>query len=518
MGNLPIILFIIFILSILLSFLNENRKKTAMQIVNDMGIGINLANSFDCFNSYENIDDPDKQIILWGNAIPTKKMIISIKKNKFKTIRFPVTWKHFIDDKNKINSKWMSRVKEVVDWIVNEDMYCILNMFHDGSTGNWLHEGKKAKKKFISLWSQISEEFKFYDQHLIFESMNDIDYILGYDYDYDTLYTLTQAFVDTIRNSGEKNRYRLLLISGANKEVDLTCSSEYKIPKDPFNKLAISIHYYIPSQFCLEFDDNPWTWTDDSGNIKVINPIKSWGTQSDYNNMISKFETIKRTFIEEGIPVIITEVGVITEQQKKKESIREYLYAHFSLSSDYDGMMSCLWDTSKKEAGDMNYFNRETGEWYDEKIRDNFKRIARGRYVKPTEYYIITNLLTVKELDPDGYLSISIGQLKVVKVIFNTKINTSELWRCGFGLASVDRNGIWFGNSIGAEDGVKGYDGSYTFTVDIKNKDYNDYITIQKWWGQEFIILNYLTVEFEESQLSIDYNKYKKDLEIYKIS
>ena len=368
------------------------------------------------------------------------------------------------------------------------------------------------------MWSQIAEEFKFYDQHLIFESMNDIDYILGYDYDYDTLYTLTQAFVDTIRNSGEKNRYRLLLISGANKEVDLTCSSEYKIPKDPFNKLAISIHYYIPSQFCLEFDDNPWTWTDESGNIKVINPIQSWGTQSDYNNMISKFETIKRTFIEEGIPVIITEVGVITEQQKKKESIREYLYAHFSLSSDYDGMMSCLWDTSKKEAGDMNYFNRETGEWYDEKIRDNFKRIARGRYVKPTEYYIITNLLTVKELDPDGYLSISIGQLKVVKVIFNTKINTSELWRCGFGLASVDRNGIWFGNAIGAADGVKGYDGSYTFTVDIKNKEYNDYIMIQKWWGQEFIILNYLTVEFEESQLSIDYNKYKKDLEVYKIS
>ena len=80
MGNLPIILFITFILSILLSFLNENKKKTAMQIVNDMGIGINLANSFDCFNSYENIDDPDKQITLWGNAIPTKKMIISIKK------------------------------------------------------------------------------------------------------------------------------------------------------------------------------------------------------------------------------------------------------------------------------------------------------------------------------------------------------------------------------------------------------------------------------------------------------
>ena len=519
MGYLTIILIIIFIFSLLLTFLNENSKMTAMQIVNDMGIGINLANSFDCHSPLDDIKNPDDQITLWGNEIITKEMITSIKKNKFKTIRFPVTWKHFIDENNKVNSEWMFRVKEVVDWIVNiNNMYCILNVFHDGANGNWLHEGIKAKPKYISLWSQIAEEFKYFDEHLIFESMNDIEYALGDDYDYLTLLSLTQAFVDTVRNSGGNNNYRLLLISGANKEVDLTCSEDYIMPKDPYNKLAISIHYYIPSQYCLELDDNPWTWIDESGEVHIINSKKSWGDEADYNNMISKFETIKSSFIDKGIPVIITEIGVLTEQQKKPESIREYLYAHFSMSADYNGLMSCLWDTSKKSSGIMNFFNREKGEWYDEKIKNNFKKIARGKYAKPTEYFIRTNSISVTEPDPDDFFSISIGQLKVVKVIFNAKISTSELWRCGFGMASLDSKGGWVGETIGGEAGNKGYDGSYTYTFDVSNKDFNDYIQIQKWWGQEFITMNYLTVIFKETQIFLDYKEYKKNLAFYDIN
>ena len=133
MGFLTILLIIFFFFSALLTFLNENTKMTAMQIVNDMGIGINLGNNFDCYSSFEEIKNPDEQITLWGNAIITKETITSIKKNKFKTIRFPVTWKHFIDENNKVNTEWMSRVKEVVEWIVNvNNMYCILNVYHDG--------------------------------------------------------------------------------------------------------------------------------------------------------------------------------------------------------------------------------------------------------------------------------------------------------------------------------------------------------------------------------------------------
>ena len=129
-------------------------------------------------------------------------MFAKMKKYKIKTVRFPVTWKHFIDDNNKVNSEWMTRVSEVVDWIINENMYCILNIFNDGLNGMWLSEGIKAKEKFVSLWRQIADKFKYYDEHLIFESMSDVDYKIGENYDYLTLVELTQAFVDTVRNSG----------------------------------------------------------------------------------------------------------------------------------------------------------------------------------------------------------------------------------------------------------------------------------------------------------------------------
>ena len=78
-------------------------------------------------------------------------MISSIKKTGFKTIRFPVTWINFIDDYGNINSDWMKNVKEVIDIIINSNMYCILNFEDDGKFGNWLSRGIIVKEKYLKL-------------------------------------------------------------------------------------------------------------------------------------------------------------------------------------------------------------------------------------------------------------------------------------------------------------------------------------------------------------------------------
>ena len=118
MEILPLILITVFIISLIETYLNLSKEKTAMKIVNEMGFGYNLAYSFDCYDFYEKITNPDEQITLMGNQIPTKKLISNIKKYGFKTIRFPVTWINFIDDYGNVNAEWMSRVKQVVKWIV----------------------------------------------------------------------------------------------------------------------------------------------------------------------------------------------------------------------------------------------------------------------------------------------------------------------------------------------------------------------------------------------------------------
>jgi endoglucanase len=496
-------------LLLLLAILTFTFQKTAIETVNDMGLGWNLGNTFDCFGTWKEIKEPDDQITMWGNVVPTEEMVVTIKKYGFNTVRFPVTWMNFMDDSGKVDKEWMARVKEVVDWIINAKMYCILNVHHDGVSGNWLAKGTSEKSRYVTLWTQIANEFKTYDDHLVLESMNEVEYKSGNSYDFTTLHTLTQAFVDTVRGTGGNNAERLLLISGMNTNLEQTCSSGYKMPTDKANKLAISIHYYLPPQFTVESDEEPWTWTDDQGTVHEITPMTKWGSESDYKEMVTNFESMKKVFVDKGIPVILGEVGVLTEQKKEKESIREFLYAQYSFSAAYDGFMSVLWDTSKNTAGDMNFYNRETDKWYDEKIRDNFVNIAKGKYVNPTKYYSESNKETSTNVDADGNIQMTIGTKKVKKVIFNAEIKGAEIYEVGFGVASADSTGTWFGDPVGGADGVKEDDGTYTFTVDVSSKDFNDYVQIQEWWGNEYITINYATLEFSGSAMTLDYKAYK---------
>ena len=93
---------------------------------------------------------------------------------------------------------------------------------------------------------------------------------------------------------------------------------------------------------------------------------------------------------------------------------------------------------------------------------------------------------------------------------FNCIITAQYLYNVGFGIVSSDKGGSWIGESIGGNGGKRQYDGSFTFSFDASNKDFNDYIEIQKWWGHDDIILNYLSLEFYKSYTFFDYINYKK--------
>jgi len=518
MNVLPYILIALFFLSLLLNYLSMICNRSSLEIVRDMGIGYNLGNTFDSYsNNLNEINTPEEQITLNGNTLPTKNMIKKLKKYGFKTIRFPVTWLHFTDEYGNINSEWMLLVKEVVDLIIKQKLYCILNVYKDGYYGNWLAMGIEAKDKFINLWKQIANEFKDYNDYLIFESMNEVYYYnpITYLYDYESLFILNQAFVDTIRNSGGSNKERLLIVAGAYDDLDMTSSSEYKFPIDPSNKLAISLHYYIPSFFVLELYFEPYTWTYDDGIVYYYEPTLTWGKQDEYFEIITNFEIMKNAFVNKGIPVIISEVGVLTEEKKKLESIREYLYMVFSISSDYDGIMSCLWDTSNKEYGNMNYYDRENDIWYDDKLKENFLEISRGKYVKPKDFYIKTHFETVTIPYYEGTFLIKIGSRKALKIILNMRLTGILFIDCDISIFTYDITGIAFDIDSKKSVGKKQYDGTYVLTIDISEIKCYDYIMVTKFYGDQYITMNNLTVEFEESFESIDYKSYKTAISNY---
>ena len=513
MNQLNVYLICLLTLSLLLNYLSLSYKKTSMEIVNEMGNGYNLGNLFDCYDKNVEIKNPLDKIILCGNSFPTKLMISNIKKSGFNTIRFPITFINFIDEYGNINPDWMKKVKEVIDLIINTNMYCILNIENDGKNENWLSKGKIAKDKYTNLWFQIAKEFKNYDEHLVFESMDsfeDINHINSLNsYDYSSLLDLSQSFIDTVRSTGGNNIDRLLLVSGANADLELTCSFDFKMPKDPSNKIAVSIHYYLPYYFTLESDYIDPFIDEIDGVEYYFYSDRDWGNDIDYNEITENFELIKSYFLEKDIPVIISEVGVITEEEKNINSIREFLFVVFSLSANYNGIASCLWDTSNKTVGNMNYYNRDSNKWYDEKIGDNFKQISKGKYIKPLNYYGLTNSLTTY-VDDNFEMYIKIKYKKPLKAIFNIKYEEKYFDFIYFD--TYDKNGEPNIMDLKKSKKKKEYDGSYTFIFDLSGEDCNNYIVLEKLSAFNKITFNYLTIEFNETFIFFDYIHYKEDI------
>ena len=532
-----ITLFFTFIFLYIINYMYFNYKSSAIEIVNDMGLGYNFGNvlTFNCSCNFEELN---------GTIFPTKYNIRNIKKYGFKTIRFQMIYLDIINDTDKLNSEWISKVRELITYTTNENMYCILSILHDAEF--WRIEGKNGKDKYINLWNQIANELMNYDEHLIFESNNDVNYDSFYTYDeeieievdddyinYDnddyeefideddyyndynnqdspiTLLETTQSFINTIRNTGGLNKERLLIISGLNNEFELTNVFTYEMPIDPFNKSAISLHYYIPIDEHYEYNEEiKMNFYDNDNNYYETYPKKEWGSINDYKNILEKFNLLKKIFTDKGIPVIITEVGMMTEQRKENDFMIEFLYVLFSFTQEYDGIMSCLWDISEQIGEDIYYYNKEENKWKDKKIMDNLYKISKLNYVQISEFYIKTNLIT-EARSTYNTLFLNLEKRKALKVLLNIKIkgylgiDGSLFCMCG------DSKNEWSEILIEKEDGKKQYDGTTLFNIDVSRFDCYNYIEVKIFFGEEYITLNNLTVEFEENFISLDYKSYK---------
>ena len=201
MNYLHSILVIILVISLILDYLSFYYKYSTMELVNDMGIGYNLGNTYNYSDDlgYESIEN--YEIKTWGTILPHKKIINKIKNNGFKTIRFQVKYMNYTDEINIINSEWINKIKEVVKWIIDSNMYCILSVYHDNKY--WEIQGQNSKDKYIKLWTIITNEFKDFNQHLVFESFYEFGFLCLYEYFGNCLmgeFFLSQIFVNIIKN------------------------------------------------------------------------------------------------------------------------------------------------------------------------------------------------------------------------------------------------------------------------------------------------------------------------------
>jgi len=519
MNNIYLILLLIYIFTLLLNYITFNSKKTALQFVNDMGIGYNLGQTFNCCNTIEKGNLENEEMKLFGIILPTKNLLKEIKKNGFKTIRFQVLYSNYIYNNSNINSEWINKIKELINMVSKLDMYIILSINHTSQF--WETEFIYCENKYINFWKQIANELINYDEHLVFESVYELGYLENlnsiYYYLEDEKYYFSQEFINIIRNSGGLNIERLLIVPMISSDYELELFSysmdEFIIPKDPYNKLAISLCYYFPSEEYNE--DNvlePINLYNRLGFTYEIVPSMKWGSSKNYKNIVRFFNYLKENFAEKGFPVIIGEVGFLNEYIKKNNSIEQFLFSLFSLSYEYEGILPCLWDIPMTSSNDNNfYFNKENNKWSDVKFEKIFNKISKGKIIKSYDYYYQTNL-EIEDIPLYGYYTIYSGQKRIIKIFINARFYQHTGPDLVMGIYSANKYYHYTFFSFIEKDGKRQYDGTSIFSIDTSQLELYYYVQAMAFFDEEYMHINNLTVQYEETYLCFDHISYKSDI------
>lgn len=359
--------FIVIVTALLMSFEVGAQLPTAKQIASRMKVGWNMGNTLEAICGET----------AWGGAVTTQKLIDSVKAAGFNSIRLPCAWFCHSDTiTNVIDSAWLARVKEIVDYCINDSMYVIINIHWDSG---WLEnhvtvaDSAMVNVRQHAYWTQIAKCFKDYDEHLLFacaNEPNDQDKAIGR-----TVFeTYIQTFIKAVRATGGNNSSRTLIFQGHAEQTT-------KIPEDQIaDRLMFEAHYY-PFQFSILDKDkvNPWCggcgdtlyvyyyWGKGNHSKTDVKHNSTYGEEADVDKF---FGTLKSRFVDKGVPIILGEYGAWkrklsppADQELHNKSIESFYY-YMVKAALKNGAIPFCWDTP------VGLFNRSTGEINDHGIMD----------------------------------------------------------------------------------------------------------------------------------------------------
>lgn len=311
---------------------------TAMEFVSNIKLGWNLGNTLD--STVQSYSSPSAAETAWGCPTTTKAMIDTVKAAGFNCVRLPVTWGEKVSgDDYKIDDAWLNRVQEIVDYVIDNDMYCIVNIHHDNDkrgNGGYFYPDKEnydRSVKFISsVWTQVANRFESYSDHLIFETLNE-PRLVGTSDEWNggnaearkIVNEYNAAGLKAIRATGGNNEKRFVMMPTYAANCDVA-TNDMVLPDDPH--LIVDLHGYAPYDFALNM-----TGTD------------KWDAASGSNAIVQIFENAKRKFLDNGIPVIIGEFGAMNKENEDTRA--EWAKYYVGTAKKYG--IPCVW-------WDNNYF------------------------------------------------------------------------------------------------------------------------------------------------------------------
>jgi len=277
-------------------------NSTAVQLAAKLKLGWNIGNTMEAPGGETG----------WGNPPITEDYIKFVKQSGFNAIRIPCAWYLHMDNATDahIKTDWLNRVKQVVGYCVNNDMYVLLNIHWDGG---WLvSNGTIASKDSVNamqkaFWEQIATTMRDFDEHLMFASANEPD-THNSAAQMNLLLSYHQTFINAVRSTGGKNAYRSLVIQGDNQLISVSA-----FPTDPTpNRIMYEDHNYNPWQFCAMDGDASWGkmfyyWG--AANHSTIEPDHNPNWDCEEDSQTKYFQMIKAKFVDKGIPVLMGEYG-----------------------------------------------------------------------------------------------------------------------------------------------------------------------------------------------------------------
>jgi hypothetical protein len=302
-------------LLLLLAAVSMNAQLSPHDAAKGMARGINIGNT---------MEPPTEGA--WGNPPVQEHAFDDYKNAGFTAIRIPITWDGHTSTTPPyaIDSAWLARVEQVVDWGLRRRLFIIINAHHESWIKNSFTTANIAR--FDSIWSQVAARFKNKSDSLMFEIINE-----PYPMSEPNVNALNAQVLKIIRQT---NPVRIVSFSGymwSNSDQLVTAAI-----LDSSDKYLIGYyHSYDPYPFGLI-------------------GTGTYGSAADINATKAKFDQVTSWSNKNNIPVILGEFGYIDTCEYNSRMCAYGTVVDQSLSH---GVPSSAWD----DGGSFPIYNRITG-------------------------------------------------------------------------------------------------------------------------------------------------------------
>jgi len=342
-------------------------SSTAAQLAANMKLGWNIGNTLEATGGET----------AWGNPKVTKALIDLVKANGFNAIRIPCSWNQNLANATtaQIKADWLARVKEVVQYCIDNNMYVIVNIHWDGG---WLENNcteaskvaNNAKQK--AFWEQIATSLRGFDEHLLFASANEPN--VENATQMAVLNSYHQTFIDAVRSTGGKNAYRTLVVQGPSTDIDKTNKLMLTLPTDTIaNRMMVEVHYYTPWNFCGMEKDETWGkmfyyWGANYHSTTDTSRNATLGEEADLDKL---FKSMKTQFVDKGIPVVLGEFGAIRRTTLTGNDLtlhlnsRAYYLKYVVKQAKANGLIPFYWDEGSIGDKGFGIFKRSDNTVFD---------------------------------------------------------------------------------------------------------------------------------------------------------